>query len=349
MAQINPIVDKSEKKLREIIEHNVDGPETLVAEAILRGTDSVKNLALNGGLVSNRIRQIAWPFLLSDRILADDKHDSCRDEKTEKETFRQIELDVPRSVSQPYRNDLEKFLKDFFTQHQDLCFYQGFADLAFVVYRVMTDNEVMKSAGEAQAHFVLGRLSRHFLIRDAHRPTFDAIYCALNVVKGLISRSDREIAKVWERAEANEFWAISPLVCLFSHDLDNVESSARILDAVIAMENNVEFPIYLVASIAAIPDVRSKMLEQGVDAADMHEALLTACRDSKNIDALVDCAHGLLYRVPLRLAMKNADTDKLPRDSLLARTVSLAETVALTKKRSWRTFTFFSTTLEIGF
>lgn len=349
MSSINPIVDRSERKLRAIIEQNVDGPESLVAEAILKGTDAVKKLALNGGLVSNRIRQIAWPFLLSDKILADDNHDKVRDEKAEKETFRQIELDVPRSVDEPFRKDVEKFLKDFFTQHHDLCFYQGFADLAYVVYRVMTHGEEESSRGEAQAHFVLGRLSRNFLIRDAHRASFDAVYSALSIVKALVARTDREVAKVWEVAEVSEFWSISPLVCLFCHDLDSIESSARILDAVIAMEENVEFPIYLVASIAAIPDVRIKMLGEGADAADMHEALLTACRDSKNVDALVNYAYGLLHRVPLRLVMKHVDAEKIPSGSMLARTVALADTVALTKKRSWRTFTFLNSALEIIF
>jgi Rab-GTPase-TBC domain len=338
----NPIVDRAKVKLEAILRESVDGPEKLVADAILSGPERVRTLATNGGLVSRQIRQVAWPFLLSDRIYSEEDRTIKRGQTDEIETFKQIHLDVPRSVPAESHKFVETFLVEFFTKHQDLCFFQGFADIAWVVLQVMVDNEDDQT-GVALAHFVLGRLSRDFYFRDAHRETFDAIYSYIDAIKAVIDKSDKDLSLLWEKTQSNHFWAISPLVCLFAHDVSDLSFSSRLLDVLIAQERNVDMPIFLVSSVALLPTVRSNLLAlEGADSASIHETMIDSIRSLRNADELIEKAVFLRERIPPRFVIKAALAKGLPESSCLARSGPTKSPV-LSKKRSWRTYTFFST------
>ena len=347
---LNPIVDKARPSLEAMLNESIDGPERVVVEALLTGSiEQVRALALDGGLVSNGLRQVAWPFLMSDTLLNGEAKPVSRDEKAEIETFKQIELDVPRSVDPPHREQLETFLKAFFTKHKDLCFYQGFADLAWAVLRIMTDGVTCKETGEAAAHFVLTRLSRFTYLRDAHRATFEGIFAYLPAVDAIIERQDKQLGQLWREASANQYWAISPLLCMFSHDIKDTARIGRILDAIIAQERVLEFPIYLVAALPMLPRVRTRILEVEMEACQVHETMLEAIRDPMNVEDLINAALRLQERVPSKFVVKTAMAAGLPSDSCLAQYFqSEASGIAMSKKRSWRTFSFFSQTLEVG-
>ena len=337
MAQLS-LINEAKIKLQKIMEVSVDGPAKLVADAILRGPSHVRELALSGGLVSNELRQIAWPYLLSDGTFTESADRVKRSEKDEMETFKQIELDVPRSVPEENRVFVQAFLIEFFQKQNDLCFFQGFVDIAWTVLQVMGESE----QGTLSAHFVLGRLSRDFFLRDAHRSNFDAVYSCLESVRAIIVKMDKDLAKLWEDTEATNFWAISPLVCLFAHDLSDISVTARILDAIIASEKRLDFPIFLVASLVLLPNVRAKLLEGESDAASIHETLLESARDIRNIEELVDLAITLREKVPPRFVLRIAQNYGLPSDSILLRNQPFQTPTLLSKKRSWRTYTFFT-------
>ena len=170
------------EKLKPFLESKDDTPEAFVAHTIVNSWSCVRGIALNTGLANNEIRKIVWPLLLAEKNTKNPNPNTKvlnRNEKTDQETFRQIKLDVPRSVRNPDQQEkFESFLEAFFLQHEDLCFFQGFADIAWTVYQVM-DGET----DDLLAHYVLSRLSRDFILREAHRETFDSIFpipCSLH-------------------------------------------------------------------------------------------------------------------------------------------------------------------------
>jgi len=336
-------------RLEEILQRFVDGPEKVIADAISGSTpDRVRDLAKNGGLVSNEMRRVAWPFLLSDRPFTEEVLERRpRDSKSEIETFKQIDLDVHRSVEEKYCHILKEFLIKFFTKHDDLCFYQGFADIAWAVLRIMTNNGQNES-NIPLAHFVLSRLSRNFFFRDAHRASFDCIYAMLESVKTIVTHADIELANIWKESESTSFWAISPLVCLFAHDVVNTSLVGRLLDEVIASENQLDCPIYMVAALPLLPSVRAKLLAGDRDSATVHTTMLDASKELSDAEELISIAKSLREKVPPRFLLKTARASGLPRDSIFELR-NAADPMALTKKRSWRTFSFFSSgkTVEV--
>ena len=336
---LSTIVEEARVKLARIQETSVDGPSILVAEAILTDPRKVRTLAINGGLVSNELRQIAWPYLLSERPRAETPERVKRDAKNEAETFKQIQLDVPRSANDEGRQFLATFLHDFFTKHDDLHFFQGFADVAWTVLQVMASGPV-DTKGIAAAHFVLGRLSRDFLLRDAHRENFKAVYASLDVIHEIVRSCDKGLDELWYSSEATPYWAISPLVCLFTHDVADLTLKAKIMDGIIASEMQPELPIYMVASLVLLPEVKSK-LKQDPDSSAMHQILLDAAKNEKYIEQLVPAAIALREKVPPRVLMTAAEASGVPKDCCLYRSIETSMTT-MTKKRSWRTYSFFA-------
>ena len=220
----------------------------MVVDAIQKiNLPELRALALSSdGLVDDHLRRDAWMLLLEisrDLPLAEAsrpvpssslswfaasgrkalaKHDA---------TLRQIELDVNRSYShlqainspllEIRRRSLSILLAQFFARNADLYYYQGFHDVAAVCQDVMRDSLL--------ALAVLERLSRFFVIRDAHRKEFDATDSCLHAVLELVRIVDADLGALLART--SPYWAVSMVITLFAHDLSSHEAIARVFGA----------------------------------------------------------------------------------------------------------------------
>jgi hypothetical protein len=341
----------SATSLEVLLSAYVDGPERLVADAIVRGVESVRAAALEGGLVNNGLRQIAWPLLLSSGATDDKENAIRRTEKQDQETFRQIQLDVPRSVPKERTEEFEEFLVKYFREHADLCFFQGFADVAWTVYRVMNEGN-SREEGLNGAHFVLSWLSRNTILRDAHRHNFETLYSYLPCITAIITQSDRELAKLWANDEIRQnHWAIGPMISLFTHGTLNDKVAEQILDAIIASENNVEFPLYLVAAIPLHHRIRDILIAEATDAASVHGILIDAMANMRDAEELIALAIRIQQRLSSKFILQSALNAGVAEDSQLI--ISAGERIrrsslAMARKRSWKTLSFLGDITEVS-
>ena len=237
----------------------------------------------------------------------------------------------------------EAFLKDYFIDNSDLCFYQGFADVAWAVFRAMTD-ENLTEEGLNLTKSVLSSLSRTTILGDAHRHNFDTIFAYLPCITAVVAQSDEDLAKVWMDSDmAQNHWAIGPLVSFFTHGGTCERVIGQVLDAIIAMKSQADLPLYLVASVPLLPNVKEQILGvEAMEALHVHEIITNAISNMADSEELVSLALKLQQRFPSKMLVKTALAAGAPDDSVLVSNVGIrrADSNSKLRKRSWRTLIF---------
>lgn len=134
------------------------------------------------------------------------------------------------------RKQLEDVIVAVLRRNPDLSYYQGYHDIATILYLIF---------GPTDSIPVLEYVSLYFL-RDFMTPTLDSSLEHLSMIPALLEASDAALAEVL--AQANPFYAISPIITVMSHNITSFNDICVILDYLFA-SRNMAIPIYLYASI----------------------------------------------------------------------------------------------------
>jgi hypothetical protein len=242
--------------------HHVKSPslQTILIDSIHQPVpNQLVSLALsNGGFIEHKFRKRAW--ILISRQLNCNNTNNNNNLTTIQPIFKQsqVDLDVARTYGpgqDKKRQQLGQFLTKFFTTNPDLDYYQGFHDVSRLVMEVMGEEKL--------AMEVLNVISRTFIFKDAFNPNFEAVTCSLWLIHRLLERLVKnehpECLELVQKLD-NPFWAVSMLICCFSHDVTDRKAIERFFDALLV--SSPDFIIYLVASFAIVAFTRRKEDQQ---------------------------------------------------------------------------------------
>ncbi|TLD32250.1 putative tbc domain protein [Venturia nashicola] len=209
--------------------------------------ESVIHLATTeDGLVSDDLRQRAWPILLGS---------SSPDTNAEKETpwkdlpahrdEDQVQLDVDRSFCFYPEHDSDKQLDirkkqlsniivEVLRRHPYLSYFQGFHDIVQVFLLVL---------GPELSVPAVRRLTI-LRIRDFMLPKITGSISQLNLIPSIIHAADPALYK---HLPEHTYFAISAIITLYAHDIQKYSDIARLYDFLLAREAVTS--LYLFAAI----------------------------------------------------------------------------------------------------
>lgn len=186
------------------------------------------------------------------------------------------------------QKELDDIIVAVLRRNPQLSYYQGYHDIATVVYLVF---------GAQEAIPILEYISLNFL-RDFMMPSIDASIDHLNLISTLLEVADTEL---WEViSQANPFYAISPIITILTHNVASLDRICMILDFLFAT-HNMAIPIYLYASI--VKHEKLRLLPFKNDLTNEVDRLLSSIvEDLPDNDSVVfdimSLASGLLERYP---------------------------------------------------
>ncbi|KDN50220.1 hypothetical protein RSAG8_01556, partial [Rhizoctonia solani AG-8 WAC10335] len=197
-------------------------------------------------------RSVAWPFLLH----VTSTPEEAREVKEEAETSqdgqpssapvphsphrdeRQVSLDTNRAfVHYPVENQqrkvkrkkqLTELILSVLERHPQLSYFQ--------------DEEAWHLLRECALKITLHRA------RDAMGVGLEPLTGQLRILRRLIRLADPELAILIEDTSPLPYWAISPLMTLYTHDLPTLALAQRVMDWILARPPNAV--IYLVAAVS---------------------------------------------------------------------------------------------------
>ncbi|EPQ27594.1 uncharacterized protein PFL1_04732 [Pseudozyma flocculosa PF-1] len=198
----------------------------------------------------------------------------------------QVDKDIRRSFVGPAfasqtaherqvrRKQLEEVVVLTLRRHPTLNYFQGYHDVVSVlVLALAMSGDDVKEDGEPwrdedERHGLLlavERLSLHF-VRDSMTHDLDPIMGQLKLVRNLVRAEDAELAGRVEAASALPFFALSWLLTLFSHDLEDQRLVQRCFDFVLA--HGPQSVVYLCAAVVLL--VKKRELE-GLDGDEVED------------------------------------------------------------------------------
>ncbi|ESO12388.1 hypothetical protein HELRODRAFT_62173, partial [Helobdella robusta] len=200
-----------------------------------------------GGLVSNELRQKAWPLLLNidiDNIPPKPNEEELHSHKD----YGQVVLDVNRSVKRfppgmleevrlSYQDQLIDCIMWILVNNMDLHYYQGFHDVVVTFLLVV---------GERLTFCIMNKLvQNHF--RDFMDKTMDKTNFMLNYLLPIIGKVNPKLRKFLEKSEVGMIFCLSWLITWYGHVLKDLKDIVRLYDFFIACHPLM--PIYLAADI----------------------------------------------------------------------------------------------------
>eukprot|EP00027_Filamoeba_sp_ATCC50430_P002344 CAMPEP_0168553946 /NCGR_PEP_ID=MMETSP0413-20121227/7516_1 /TAXON_ID=136452 /ORGANISM="Filamoeba nolandi, Strain NC-AS-23-1" /LENGTH=358 /DNA_ID=CAMNT_0008584651 /DNA_START=132 /DNA_END=1205 /DNA_ORIENTATION=- len=286
-------VDKNLERIRTINDALESDPVDI---------ETLRHLAIHGGLVNNALRALVWPKLLG--VSSDN---AIISKKVSSKDVDQVAKDVDRSLwkftqgkaymRQEKRAELSRIIHAILATHPELHYYQGFHDVASVFLLI---------AGEENAFAMVERLSLYH-IRDALDATLESTKQVLSLML-LLSLADPELHRYFKQSEVEPFFALSWVITWFSHSFDNLDSIARLFDLFIA--SHPLMPLYV--GVAIILHFREKLLRE--------------------VDCEYSAVHTFLCNVPQDIPLEPIINkalelfDKFPPDKLQKRAFKLKNT-----------------------
>ncbi|KAG8708830.1 40S ribosomal protein S6 [Ceratobasidium sp. 423] len=229
-------------------------------------------------------RSVAWPFLLhvtstqagAFRLNEDAENNqdgqplskpiSHRDE-------RQVSLDTNRAfvhypVESQQRKDkrkkqLTELILDVLQRHPQLSYFQGYHDILSTLQLTLhssleKDEEAWRLLQECALKITLHRA------RDAMGVGLEPLTGQLRILRRLIRLADPELAILIEENSPLPYWAISPLMTLYTHDLPTLALAQRVMDWILARPPHAV--IYLVAAfVLQKKEEIQKLIDDGDD------------------------------------------------------------------------------------
>ncbi|KAI9684392.1 MAG: hypothetical protein M1829_002202 [Trizodia sp. TS-e1964] len=202
------------------------------------------------GLVSDELRQKAWPLLLGQEPSGENLEKGTnlidwqllqthRDEE-------QVKLDVDRSfIYYPSHEspkaldrrkiELSNVITEVLRRYPMLCYFQGYHDIVQVMLLVL---------GPEISRPSTARLSL-LRIRDFMLPNLSPALSQLELLPAILSAVDPKLFGVL--SQIRPFFALAPILTLYAHDIQEYGAIARLFDVILARE--AVFSVYIFAQI----------------------------------------------------------------------------------------------------
>ncbi|KAG8752447.1 hypothetical protein FRC12_011952 [Ceratobasidium sp. 428] len=237
-------------------------------------------------------RTIAWPFLLhaaSTTIGLDEKIDRD-DEHTEEKPHleapkphrdeRQVGLDTNRAfVHYPIesqqskdrrKKQLTRLILEVLERRPQLSYFQGYHDIISTLQLTLhpsldVDDEAFRILRACAIKISLHRA------RDAMGAGLEPLTGQLRILRRLLHLADPELAALIEETTPLPYWAISPLMTLYTHDLPTLELAQRVMDWILCRPPDAV--IYLVAAFTIEKKKEAEKLVEAGDDGMMHSFL----------------------------------------------------------------------------
>jgi hypothetical protein len=252
------------------------------------------------GLINDRIRQKAWPILLgSANVAASEKETPWEQLPPHKDEY-QVQLDVDRSFvyypdhDTPKQLDTRKkqlsdVIVEVLRRHPSLSYFQGFHDIVQVILLVL---------GPSQSTAAVRRLSL-LRIRDFMLPNISGAISHLHLLPAILCAADPVLYK---HLPSNTFFAISAILTLYAHDIQEYSDIARLFDFLLAREAITS--VYLFAAI--VLSRKDELLElDPEEEKDMLHFKLSKLPKPLDLEALISSATSLFEaHPPERLPMR---------------------------------------------
>lgn len=199
-----------------------------------------------GGLLNSKLRKQTWPLLLSEASVtgSDPPEDPHPDET-------QVQLDIDRSfVYYPKfeddekcaeaRQNLSKVIVTVLRRNPQLRYYQGYHDIAQVVYLVMEDVH--------QSIQVLEKISLIYL-RDFMLPSMGYTLDHLEFIPSLVTELDSHTGD--QIKEVRPVYGISSVLTWFAHDIPEFDTVCLLFDFILA-SGTMATPLFIYASLTSL-------------------------------------------------------------------------------------------------
>lgn len=215
--------------------------------------------------------------------------------------YSQIRLDVARAFvlfppctaeeQQRHRRNLLEVVDRVLRKHPYLRYYQGFHDVASVVYLVMSPHD---DAALGRTHLVLERLALHHL-RDFMQPDMAPLVAQLELLPAIVELVDPELGA--HIAPVPPYYALASLLTVFAHDAGSLAEASLVWDFVLA-SGSISLCLYVYAAL--LVERRSAVLaELDSDALHLQLQQMAGNVSADEMLGVLTRAHALTQQVRL--------------------------------------------------
>ncbi|KAH7383735.1 rab-GTPase-TBC domain-containing protein [Cadophora sp. MPI-SDFR-AT-0126] len=242
--------------------------------------------ASEGGLVSDEVRQQAWPLLLGCN-----DHDNAITQETGSGDWKslpkhrdedQVQLDVDRSfiyypTNQSPRDldarkvELSELITEVLRRQPYLSYFQGYHDICQVFLLVLRP----QTRTQAVARLSVLR------IRDFMLPTFAQALTQLHLIPAILNTVNPKLRD--HLSLTQPFFALSGTLTMYAHDIQEYGEISRLFDILLARE--AVFSVYMFAQI--VLQRSDELFETPADEPEMLHSILSNLPKPLDIEALI--------------------------------------------------------------
>ncbi|KAL1869984.1 hypothetical protein VTK73DRAFT_2878 [Phialemonium thermophilum] len=249
-----------------------------------------------GGLLSDNLREQAWPVLLG---LSPERFEKDQDSSVDwKDLPRhrdedQVQLDVDRAFVyypqhlteadlEKQKEELSSLIIEVLRRYPFLCYFQGYHDICQVFLLILP--------GPLRVPAV-ARLSA-LRIRDFMLPSLAPAVAQLRLIPDILRAADPDL---WRHLSDTEpFFALSGTLTMYAHDITTLGEIARLFDVLLAREP--VFGVYVFARI--VMNRRAELFDTPRDEPEMLHSILSKLPQPLDLDRLVADAAALFDAHP---------------------------------------------------
>ncbi|KAI9099762.1 rab-GTPase-TBC domain-containing protein [Phlyctochytrium arcticum] len=221
----------------------------------------------------------------------------------------QVALDVNRSLAHllpkaavldddrlvEMRTELSGVILKVLSNHPYLHYYQGFHDVAAVLYLVLKPS---------RAAPCLESLALFFL-RDFMTPTLTSAMAHIHLLAPLLHLVSPSISEFLGTMDSFlPYFCLSWVITWFTHDIDDLSRAARLMDFLLA--SGPLMPVYLTAAV--VLSQREELVSSDPDPAMVHH-FLARFPPHANLESLIGHAHQLYASYPPEVLQERAHLD----------------------------------------
>ena len=252
---------------------------------------------LEGGFINHELRQRVWPkFLGVNRYMAQE----FRTESGDRALTRKIRCDVERSFwnfthcrewDEAKLGEKRVLLTDMITacleHNPGLQYYQGFHDVATVFIEIFEDDADL-------CYLLIEAVSKHFM-RDFMGEDFHIVTDALSLILQIVKKVDVKLFAFLSKSLTEPYFAVSWLITWFAHDLKDLDTVARIYDALIT--SHPMFCLYMCTAL--VLSCKDEICAMECEMSQIHNYLVNVCERKKvSFDKIIVKADSLMSALP---------------------------------------------------
>lgn len=244
---------------------------SILIESTLVDISRLKQVSrLKGGFLNAGIRQRVWPKLLGvNRYDVKDFRAHIVPHRDENQVLNDIDRSLwslnPTTSWSPAlrhrrREALFNIIMAVLCKNESLYYYQGFHDVVSIFLLVLEDDYLTFALVEE----LCVKYLPDFMQKD-----FSIIVQMMGLIMVIIKREDPELSSFFEETCLQPYFATSWLITWFTHDIKDVDTIARLLDALLCSH-----PLYgLYVCTAYVLHFKNEILECECDFATVHSFL----------------------------------------------------------------------------